>query len=38
MRAGEGLRRARERYGWDAKVDAVVALYRRLSGQVKGER
>jgi glycosyltransferase involved in cell wall biosynthesis len=29
-RGEEGLRRARERYGWDAKVDAAVALYQRL--------
>ncbi|MDS4020294.1 MAG: glycosyltransferase family 4 protein [Candidatus Competibacter sp.] len=29
-RGEEGLRRARERYGWEAKVDAAVALYRRL--------
>ncbi|MDG4554667.1 MAG: glycosyltransferase family 4 protein [Candidatus Competibacter sp.] len=29
-RGEEGLRRARERYGWEAKVDAAVELYRRL--------
>ncbi len=29
-RGEEGLRRARERYGWEAKVDEAVALYRRL--------
>ena len=29
-RGEEGLRRARERYGWEAKVEAAVALYRRL--------
>ncbi len=29
-RGEEGLRRARERYGWEAKIDAAVALYRRL--------
>ena len=29
-RGEEGLRRARERYGWDAKVDEAVTLYRRL--------
>ena len=35
-RGEEGLRRARERYGWEAKVDAAVALYQRLLGQAKG--
>jgi glycosyltransferase involved in cell wall biosynthesis len=30
-RGEEGLRRAQERYGWEAKVDAAVALYRRLA-------
>lgn len=35
-RGEEGLRRARERYGWDAKVDAAVALYRRLLSQAQG--
>ncbi|HRD67995.1 MAG TPA: glycosyltransferase family 4 protein [Candidatus Competibacter sp.] len=35
-RGEEGLRRARERYGWEAKVDAAVALYRQLLAQ--GER
>lgn len=32
LRGEEGLRRARERYGWEAKVDAAVALYQRLLG------
>ena len=32
VRGEEGLRRAQERYGWDAKVDTAVALYRRLLG------
>lgn len=32
-RGQEGLRRARERYGWDAKVDEAVVLYRRLLAQ-----
>jgi glycosyltransferase involved in cell wall biosynthesis len=35
-RGEEGLRRARERYGWDAKVGAAVALYQRLLP--RGER
>ncbi len=29
-RGEESLRRARERYGWEAKVDEAVALYQRL--------
>jgi glycosyltransferase involved in cell wall biosynthesis len=35
-RGEEGLRRARERYSWEAKVDEAVALYRRLLP--RGER
>jgi glycosyltransferase involved in cell wall biosynthesis len=30
-RGEEGLRRVQERYGWEAKVDAAVALYQRLA-------
>ena len=29
-RGEEGLRRARAHYGWEAKIDAAIALYRRL--------
>lgn len=32
-RGEEGLRRARQRYGWDAKMDEAVKLYQRLVAQ-----